>query len=80
MGRRVWMSKQDVDETVKTVGAAYRILKRVPAPLRAAVNAAIKQYRSGLVYYFYERLAQECPDALRFFDAPENGGKTNVRT
>ena len=40
---------------------------KIPEPLLRAYNATIETSYKGVVQRFYEKLAEECPQALKFF-------------
>ena len=64
---RVWGSYEQAEKAVKTIKKLMEETGGIPEPLLKAYNATIQTSYKGVVQRFYERLAEECPEALKLF-------------
>lgn len=64
---RIWNQTEDALRAARAVADVMRATGELPTPLAEAYRASLRTSTPGLVQRFYERLATECPDALRYF-------------
>lgn len=64
---RIWQSREDVDRAVSTIAQYLRETGTIPPPLLRAYRQSTENAMRGLVQRFFEKLAQEAPEALKFF-------------
>ena len=64
---KVWSSFLDVDKAVKTIKATLAETKTLPAVLITAYKETLETTTKGMVQRFYEKLAEQCPEALKYF-------------
>lgn len=64
---RVWQSTVDVDRAVETIAKYMREVGFIPQVLLEAYRESAEKTSRGLAQRFYEKLASDCPEAMRFF-------------
>jgi len=64
---RIWYKYESADIAVKTIKKLLEETGTIPETLLKAYNDTIKTSYRGVVQRFYEKLAEECPKALKYF-------------
>jgi len=64
---RIWYKYESADIAVKTIKKLLEETGTIPEALLKAYNDTIKTSYRGVVQRFYEKLAEECPQALKYF-------------
>lgn len=64
---RVFAGHSQVEKTVETLIKIYSATGKLPDELVEAVRQALKSSYKSSVIYFYELLAEKCPEALKYF-------------
>ena len=64
---KVWQSYKDVDEAIKTIKTIMQIKGELPNELAESIKATIKTSSKGIIQYFYSKLVEECPEAIKYF-------------
>ena len=64
---RVWGSYEQAEKAVETIKKLLAETGEIPEPLVRAYNATIQTSYKGVVQRFYEKLVEECPEALKLF-------------
>jgi hypothetical protein len=68
---RIWNSYKEIEKAVDTIVRIYQETKSLPKPLVEAYNINLQHAKRGIVSRFYEKLAEEAPELLRFFPPGE---------
>jgi len=63
----IWNSRVDVAVSVRTITIIHARGNGLPANLVAAYKEILLTASKGLVTYFYESIAEQCPAALPLF-------------
>lgn len=64
---RVWGSYEQAEKAVFTIKKLIKETGKIPEPLLRAYNLTIQTSYKGVIQRFYEKLAEECPEALKYF-------------
>jgi len=64
---RIWNSHEDVLAAVRTITIIHARGNGIPKDLVAAYKDILATASKGLVAYFYEQIAEQCPAVLSFF-------------
>jgi len=64
---RIWQSTLDVDRAIETIARYLQETGKIPDILLEAYRESIRKTSRGLVQRFYEKLASDCPEAMKFF-------------
>ncbi len=64
---RVLGSLKEAEETAKTVAISVKTTGTIPEPLLKSLQKSLKRASPGIVLRFFNTLAQENPEALKFF-------------
>jgi len=70
---RIWYKYESADIAVKTIKKLLEETGTIPETLLKAYNKTLQTSYRGVVQRFYEKLAEECPQALKYF--PGNVGE-----
>jgi hypothetical protein len=62
-----WRSRKDSADAAKTIIKVFKATGTIPEDLIRAYKKMLRSHKPGVVMEFYDTLATECPDALRFF-------------
>lgn len=65
---RIWNCRDDVINAVRTLRTIYSRNGTLPADLVMAYKEILQTASKGQVALFYERMADQCPDAIALFD------------
>ena len=69
---RVFASYPEADQAAATITAAMKNTGEVPAVLVEAYRTSLARTPyHGVVQRFYSRLAQQCPEAMKYFTGIE---------
>lgn len=68
-GSSYWNGRADVDQTVESMIRAYKANGSLPPEWVQTFKRALPLRKPGLVMYFFDRIARECPELLREFAA-----------
>ena len=72
---KVWTAYRDIDEIVRTIKKIYKEAGELPSILVKSVRESLTKSSYGMVQRFYNKLTQECPEALRYFYNEERRGE-----
>lgn len=64
---RIWNSYKDVETSVKAIIASMKQTGELPAIMVAAYRKTLQMSYRGVVQHFYELIAEQCPQALKYF-------------
>ena len=64
---RIWTSHADAQRAAGTIKKFVEETGTIPAELIKAYRASMKNARPGIVARFYEALAEQCPEAMKYF-------------
>lgn len=64
---KVFIGTQEIDTIVKTIKVFYEETGSIPEVLVSSYKESLNHTSSALVQRFYQRLADECPQAIKFF-------------
>jgi len=64
---RIWQTTIDVDRAIETIARYLQETGKVPDILLEAYRESIQKTSRGLTQRFYERLAEKCPEAMKYF-------------
>ena len=64
---RVWQSTLDVDRAIETIARYLQETGKIPDILLEAYRESIQKTSRGLTQRFYEKLAEKCPEAMKYF-------------
>ncbi|HZD43487.1 MAG TPA: hypothetical protein VE134_05450 [Methanomicrobiales archaeon] len=64
----VWETREDVDDTVEKIKEKMAPDRDLPANMISDVQSSINQSPQDLVRYFYNRLEEWTPNAVKYFE------------
>lgn len=64
---RIWSGYSDVDVAVAAIKTMMTEVHVIPETLVRAYWINIERNSHGIVQHFYEKLARECPEGLKYF-------------
>jgi hypothetical protein len=65
---KIWMCREDTINAVRTIKTIWSRNRTLPPDLVIAYKEILGTASKGLVALFYERMADQCPDAIAYFD------------
>ncbi|MFA5485452.1 MAG: hypothetical protein WC260_04365 [Candidatus Pacearchaeota archaeon] len=77
VSKRPWNAFADADRAVRTVKAIYIETGTIPEPFKDSYMETLPKGKPRVVERFYALLAQECPEALKYFIGGETYGDIN---
>jgi hypothetical protein len=66
-----WPTKKDGADAAIAIRDIYNTTGTLPEEMVTAYKKMLKTARPGVIQSFFEALAKECPEALKFFTKPK---------